>query len=91
MEPRALASTSTTPFKETKDNKISDLEKTGLALSRLSLTSGMGMFQRPLIQGSDSDMLKQKISLHLARRKSLQHAPIVSSPLARKVWNPVDT
>jgi hypothetical protein len=30
--------------------------------------------------------LQTVVSLHLARRKSLQHAPAVSSPLARKSW-----
>lgn len=32
----------------------------------------------------------QSVSLQLARRKSLQHAPVVSSPLARKSWIAVE-
>lgn len=49
MEPRALMTTNTTPFKDMKDNKLCDLDKTDRALSELSLTNGMGTFGKPLI------------------------------------------
>jgi len=78
-------------FKEMNDNNLGDLEKTERALSELSLNKGIRTFEAPLIQGSDCNTLKQEYSLHLARRKSLQHAPVVSSPLARKVWSQIDT
>ena len=40
MEPRALVSANTTPFKEQKENEVSDLDKAQRALSELSLNNG---------------------------------------------------
>lgn len=87
MEPRALTSGNSTPFKElkAKEKDIPELDKTQRALSELSINSG-----NPRLNYSDSETESitptQSVSLHLARRKSLQHAPVVSSPLARKSW-----
>ena len=44
MEPRALGSVSTTPFKEIRENNVADLEKAEGALSELSLNNGTYSF-----------------------------------------------
>jgi len=85
MEPRALGPANTTPFKEQKDQDLSELEKTQRALSELSLNKG-SISANCLTKDLDAMTPLQSVSLQFARRKSLQHAPSVSSPLARKSW-----
>jgi hypothetical protein len=75
MEPKAL-----TPFKDTPE-----VDKTAQALSELSLNKGMLMHAKVTIDVGAVTPLRE-VGLHLARRKSLQHAPMVSSPLALKSW-----
>ena len=41
MEPRALMSVNTTPFKEQRDQDVSDLDNAQHALSEISLNNGI--------------------------------------------------
>lgn len=86
MEPRALMPTNTTPLKEHTDKDVSELERAQRILAELSLNKGTMVYLSQLIKDPDIMTPLQSLSLQLARRKSIQHAPCVSSPLARGSW-----
>jgi len=89
MEPRVLMPLGGMLATESKDCVPSDLAKAQQALSELSLNSGTS--PNPVTKIAVAAMTPlQRVSLQLARRKSLQHVPVVSSPLTRKVWSYTD-
>jgi hypothetical protein len=81
MEPKALVPGNNTPFKD----KPIEVEKTERALAELSLNKGsFDPYGVNVVLDTVAPL--QSIGLQLARSKSLQHTPAVSSPLTRKSW-----
>jgi hypothetical protein len=99
MEPRALASANSTanstPFKDQKEYSVPikdtiEADTAQRALSELSLNQSIrSLYQANVVPNSMNPL--ESVSLQFARRKSFQHAPVVSSPLARKSWTPIAT
>ena len=87
MEPRTLIPASSNSLnKDLREKNIADSDEVGNTARSPSLNNGISNNNLNLTQDPDSMTLLESISLQLARRKSLQHTPLVSSPLARKSW-----